>query len=446
MHPSARSLFVVCTSLLLVSGASLSACGGDSNPTGSSGTSTGTGASGGGTTTGGSGGGAPQVSYDCSAPDGAIPPLKLTEVSSDIHRPVLLIGSPGDDTRLFVVGQDGNIWIIKDGVKNPTPFLDVSALCVQPVQGDERGLLGLAFHPKYAENGRFFIFYTKKSNGHQIIAEYARGADADTANPTEVLKLLDVSDPEGNHNGGMLGFSPADGLLYIGMGDGGGAGDQHGAFGNGQNLGSLWGKLLRIDVDAAQSPYGIPAGNMTSVPAGNPTTDPVKPEIWDFGLRNPWRFSFDLCTNDLYIGDVGQDAFEEIDIESPGEGNKNYGWRVTEGLHCFNPTNCDPNDAMFTPPVAEYPHTKGCSVSGGYVYRGKKIPGLRGAYFYGDYCSGKIWSFSWTKGTMPVPDERTQELQSGSYNIVSFGQDNTGEIYVLHLGGNTGKIFRIDAQ
>jgi glucose/arabinose dehydrogenase len=467
--------------LFVAVGATVGACGGGGETTASAGSSgstttasaTGTGGTaasstgagmGGGTTgsgestssattgAGGTGGMPPVVKYDCTPPAGNAPALKLTEVAMGIKRPVLVKGIPGDDTRLFVLGQDGKIWIIKDGALLPTPFLDISAIVHQPSAGDERGLLGMAFHPKYAQNGRFFLYYTDNvvSPGDQHLAEYKRSANSpDLADPTAVQVMFNEPDAESNHNGGALEFSPLDGYLYVGMGDGGGAGDVHGTFGNSQNLASRWGKILRLDVDSAMKPYGIPAGNLTAVPVkdpndpamGNPS-DPAKVnnEIWDFGLRNPWRFSFDLCTNDLYIGDVGQNKWEEVDVEPAGKGNKNYGWRLLEGTHDFKPEGY--TTAALVPPVAEYPHGPECSITGGYVYRGKAIPGLRGAYIYGDYCTGKIWTLSWANGvtTMPVTHP---EINPGANLLVSFGQDNLGEIYVLALNGH---VFRVDAQ
>jgi glucose/arabinose dehydrogenase len=358
---------------------------------------------------------------------------------------MLLIAAPGDDKRLFILGQNGKISLLLDGQLQPTPFLDITTLVHQASGGDERGLLGLAFHPDYDKNGRFFVYYTDRSSaggstGNQVLAEYARSADPNLANPNAVNVLFTEFDNEPNHNGGMLAFSPNDGFLYIGMGDGGGGGDGHGTFGNGQNLATKWGKILRIDVST--TPYQIPAGNITAVPAGNPTTGALVKEIWDYGLRNPWRFAFDPCTGDLYIGDVGQGTYEEIDVEAAGTGKKNYGWRLTEGNHDFNPQGYDKSN--ITPAVDEYQHiNNNCSVSGGYVYRGSAIPGLRGTYFYGDYCSGKIWAFSWKNGVKSATIELTADLVSGAASVVSFGQDNNGEVYMVDLSGS---IYRIDAE
>ncbi|MEP7121278.1 MAG: PQQ-dependent sugar dehydrogenase [Byssovorax sp.] len=410
--------------------------------------------------------------YDCSPPVGVVPALKLTEVANGTSYALFAIPAPGDDTRMFIVSKNGKIWILQgDNNMLPAPFLDISSIVHQPSGmnngvSDERGLLGLAFHPKYAQNGRFFIYYTDQntangSSGDQHLAEYKRSAnDPNLADPKEVQSLFVEPDFESNHNGGGLAFSPKDGFLFIGMGDGGGGGDQHGMYGNGQDLSKRWGKMLRLDVDSATKPYGIPPGNMTIIPPEAPPVGSVNPEIWDFGLRNPWRFSFDACTSDLYIGDVGQNKFEEIDVEPAGQGNKNYGWRTTEAAGCYpplpNPMDETCDKTGITLPVASYSHALGCSVNGGYVYRGSKIPGLRGTYFYGDYCSGKIWTFSWPADVAMDP-ALTGKLRSeiNPVQFVSFGQDNAGEIYVIqhrvydpdpakNLPG--GKIFRIEAQ
>ncbi len=467
-------------------GATVAACGGgtetagatttsstgdtSSSASGTGGASTGTGGAASTTTGTGGTGGTPAPGYDCSPPTGAAPALKLTEVASGLTRPVLVKGEPGDITRLYVVGQNGKIWIIKNGTLLPTPFLDISALVHQASAGDERGLLGLAFHPKYAENGRFFVYYSNDAkmgaSAAQNLVEYKRSAaDPLVAAPDPVQTLFTEKDGEANHNGGVLEFSPKDGFLYVGMGDGGGAGDQHGTFGNSQNLSSRWGKILRLDVDSATKPYGIPAGNMTMVPLADPNDpghmgNPSSPatlnvEIWDYGLRNPWRFSFDACTADLYIGDVGQDKYEEIDIEPAGQGNKNYGWRLTEGSHDYNPENYStskvtyPNFEYAHKKAAEVPGTQGrCSVAGGYVYRGSAIPGLRGTYIFGDYCSNEIWTLTpGVGGAAPISDYKESAASAlrvpGDLLLTSFGQDNLGEIYAIAIDGH---IYRIDAQ
>jgi glucose/arabinose dehydrogenase len=242
-----------------------------------------------------------------------------------------------------------------------------------------------------------------------------------------VQELMEQDQPFTNHNGGNLQFSPKDGFLYIGFGDGGSAGDPNG---NGQNINTWLAKILRIDVDSGK-PYGVPAGNL---PGG-------KPEVWDYGLRNPWRYSFDLCTGDLYIGEVGQDTYEEVDVEPAGMGNKDYGWNTMEGLHCFNPKNGCKKDGL-TLPVLEYDHLTGKSITGGYVYRGSKIPGLRGTYFYADYVVSKVWTFKWNGEASVTPTEITNDLNPPQA-LSSFGQDNYGEVYLTSL---TGTIYRIESQ
>ena len=401
--------------------------------------------------TGGTGGGAPMSKYDCTPPEGAVPALKLSQVATGLDRPMYVRAAPGDDERLFIVEQDGYIRILKDGVVQDPPFLDITDRVAQ--NNDERGFLGLAFHPDYQQNGRFFVFYTEEagSPGDQTIAEYTRSDNPDLAVAQadgfgmEVQKLITVPDSQGNHNGGMIDFSPIDGYLYIGLGDEGGANDQHGQFGNGQNLSTMWGKILRIDVDTAMAPkpYAIPPGNMTAVPANNPTQGEVVPEIWSFGWRNPWRFAFDPCNGNMYIGDVGQGQLEEIDVEPAGNGGLNYGWRAYEGTNVFDGNLADLMQEVVAP-VAEYSHAGGnCSVTGGFIHRSSAVPGLRGRYFYGDYCSGRVWSFSWDgSGMMQNVTEHTQDLDNPN-QISSFGYDNLGNVYLVEIGGT---IHRIDAE
>jgi glucose/arabinose dehydrogenase len=355
-------------------------------------------------------------------------PLKLTLVTSKLSSPLLGIPAPGDADRLFIVERGGTVRVLKGGVLADEPFLDLSKLTAPK---DERGLLGMAFHPGYAENGRFFVHYTD-TKGDSAVAEYHRGADADHADPASAQIVLTQAQPEPNHNGGHVVFGP-DGMLYIGLGDGGGAGDKHGNAGNGQDLGTWLGKILRIDVSSL--PYKIPDGNMTG--AG------VKPEIWDYGLRNPWRFEFDPCTGDMYIADVGQSAQEEVNFEPAGQGRRNYGWRLMEGTACYNPaTNCQAG-AELVQPVATYDHLAGCSISGGFVYRGSALPAMRGMYFYGDYCSGQVWALRMTGGNPEPPVNLTSQLGSSKMNISSFGLDAAGEIYIVTLSGS---LFRIEPQ
>lgn len=446
--------------LALSSAAIVAACGGDDSGGGSggaaaggtggadaggsggapSGGSAGAGASGGAAGGGGTAGGTGGASqaFDCSTASGAAPTLKLGAVATGLTNPLLAESPVGDTSRLFVAQQNGKIRLIKDGTLVGPAFLDISD---RVTSGGERGLLGLAFHPDYEQNGLFYLHYsgdgTTAPTGDTVIAEFSRSsADPDVADPSSERVLLTVGQPEGNHNGGAIHFGP-DGMLYIGLGDGGGAGDQHGATGNGQALDTLLGKILRIDPGSPSGgkQYGIPSGNMTGSGA--------LPEIWSYGLRNPWRWTFDPCTGDMYIGDVGQNKIEEIDVEPSGKGSgTNWGWRVMEGSSCYDPaTNCDQSGKEL--PVAEYDHSQGCSVTGGAVYRGKTIPGLRGSYLYADYCSGRFWTFRYSAGKANDLTEITSSINPGKVAVSSFGQDAAGELYVTSFDGN---VYRIEAQ
>lgn len=327
---------------------------------------------------------------------------------------------PGDGSgRLFIVEQGGLIRILKDGAILPTPFLDLT----QKVDCcGERGLLGLAFHPRYAENGYFYVDYTEKEGTqlYTVVARYNVSAnDPDQADPDSEQRLMRIAQPFQNHNGGEVRFGP-DGYLYIGLGDGGSEGDPEG---NGQSLEILLGKILRIDVDHTQ-PYSIPPDN-PYVEGGGLW------EIWAYGLRNPWRFSFDRLTGDIYIGDVGQDAWEEIDFLPAGSpGGTNFGWSYFEAMHPYR--GSPPTDATFVMPVAEYGHDLGDSVTGGYVYRGVDLLDWYGVYLYGDFGSGKVW------GLLHLPDGSWQNslmFETGA-NISSFGQDENGEIYLVDYSGS----------
>ncbi|HEX3067971.1 MAG TPA: PQQ-dependent sugar dehydrogenase [Thermoanaerobaculia bacterium] len=338
----------------------------------------------------------------------------LQQVASGLTQPVAL--THAGDTRLFITQQTGTIVIYDGTAIRATPFLDIRSLVLD---SGERGLLSVAFHPHYSENGLFFIYYTNK-NGDNSIARYkVSAADPNIADATSGTILLTIPHPNfANHNGGQLQFGP-DGYLYIGTGDGGSGGDPNN---NAQNIDQLLGKILRIDVDHG-SPYSVPASNPFFLRPG------PRGEIWAYGLRNPWRFSFDRETGDLWIGDVGQDNYEEVDFQpATSIGGENYGWRRMEGFHCYNPaTNC--SDPSFTMPVIEYSHTSGaCSISGGYRYRGTQIPAMRGAYLYGDYCSGTI-SIATQSGATWTP----KTLFTTSISISSFGEDVAGELYVLDV-------------
>ncbi len=348
-----------------------------------------------------------------------VPRIGLHSLATDLTDPVYVTPAGDRSGRLFVVEQAGTIRIIQNGRLLPAPFLDIRS---RVISGGELGLLSVAFHPGYASNGRFFVNYTANGTGlRTVIAEYrTSAADPNVADPTERV-ILEIGQPFRNHNGGLNLFGP-DGMLYIGMGDGGSAGDP---FNNGQRLDTLLGKLLRIDVDG-ESPYRVPRDNPFVGRRG------ARGEIWAYGLRNPWRFSFDRATGRLLLADVGQHKWEEIHLIEKGQ---NYGWNIMEGWHCFNPpTGC--RKAGLRLPIAEYDHAQGCSITGGYVYRGSRLPDLRGRYLFGDYCSGRLWVLTEGRGGR----WRMTQLLSTGLQISSFGQDQEGELYVVdHRGG----IYRI---
>jgi len=341
--------------------------------------------------------------------------LRLRAIAGGFSAP-LLVTHAGDGTgRLFVVEQIGRIRVLTDGRVQAEPFLDIASLVTA---GGEQGLLGLAFHPEFESNGRFFVNYTDGS-GDTVVAEYRAPGGADRADPGSARVVLRIDQPYSNHNGGDVVFGP-DGYLYIGMGDGGSGGDPHG---NGQRLDTLLGKMLRIDVDRGR-PYGIPEDNPFVRRSG------ARPEIWANGLRNPWRFSFDRETRDLWIGDVGQGELEEIDRARAGRGGQNYGWNVMEGTECFSPPDgCDREGLVR--PVAVYPTGLGCAVVGGYVYRGARFPVLRGGYFFADFCAGVVFALD---PTGDVPQEPVILLQT-DLAISSLGEDEEGELYVTDLRG-----------
>lgn len=363
--------------------------------------------------------------------------LELELLAADLQRPVFLTHAGDASGRLFIVEQPGRILIWQEGEVRPEPFLDITDR-VRDVD-NEQGLLGLAFAPDYLKTLQFYVNYTAR-NGATVISRF----QASPVNPDQALRdseelILEVSQPAANHNGGMLLFGP-DQMLYIGLGDGGAAND---LFGNGQNPDSLLGKMLRLDVlTPGPRPY--------TVPTDNPWVDrtwngrPVRPEVWGLGLRNPWRYSFDAVTGDLWIGDVGQNAFEEVHFV-PIEiqhAPLNFGWPLMEGLHCF-PAHTDCDREGLNLPVAEFPQGMGeCSVTGGYVYRGGRTPALQGRYVVGDYCSGRIW-LVWNEGARQDPQWRQTELADTDLNISSFGEDGTGELYVLDLEGS---IYRMHFQ
>ncbi|MFQ5527823.1 MAG: PQQ-dependent sugar dehydrogenase [Thermoanaerobaculia bacterium] len=352
----------------------------------------------------------------------ATPLLALEPVAEGLTAPLNVVDPADSSGRLFIVQQGGEI-LIHDGSRVlEQPFLDLSS---QVSCCDERGLLGLAFHPRYSENGRFFVNYTGRSLGQTVVSSFEVSSDPNVADSSSELQLLTISQPFSNHNGGHLAFGP-DGFLYIGTGDGGSGGDP----GNrAQNLGSLLGKMLRIDVDRGE-PFAIPDDNPF---VGDPE---AREEIWAYGLRNPWRFTFDRRTGDLFIGDVGQDAIEEIDFQpARSSGGENYGWRVMEGSQCFEPpSGC--NAAGLVLPIAEYNHSQGCSVTGGFRYRGPKSPTLDGFYLLGDFCSGRIWGArADRRGRWRLRQFLTSDLA-----ISSFGEDASGNLYVVDYRGS---VFRL---
>jgi glucose/arabinose dehydrogenase len=343
------------------------------------------------------------------------------EVVSGLEKPVGL-ASPADDSgRLFILEQAGVIRIFYQGVLLPQPFLDIRNRVGS--RAPEQGLLGLAFHPRYKENGYFYINYTDQ-NGDTVIARYTVStADPNRADASSEKRLLFIPQPYPNHNGGSVVFGP-EGYLYLGLGDGGSGGDPQG---NAQSTQTLLGKILRLDVDQGD-PYAIPKDNPFVQGGG-------LAEIWAYGLRNPWRFSFDRLSGDLYIGDVGQNEWEEIDFLPAGSpAGANFGWNYREGKHRFEglPTGLDLID-----PVVEYDHSQGCSVTGGVVYRGPSLPDWQGVYLYGDYCSGTIW------GLLRNPDGLWQNapLFESGFRISSFGEDQAGEVYVLDHA--TGSVYRL---
>ncbi len=342
----------------------------------------------------------------------------------------LFIGGAGDGSdAVYIVQQSGQIRLARQGQVLDQPFLDISDRTSLPSAANyygERGLLGLAFHPDYARNGYFYVNYTDR-RGNTVIARFQRqAANPDLADPSSEQRLLQVNQPYPNHNGGMLAFGP-DGDLYIGLGDGGSAGDP---LNNAQSTDTLLGKLLRIDVDRGD-PYAIPSGNPF---AGGGE----KPEIWAYGLRNPWRFTFDTLTHDLYIGDVGQANWEEIDYLPAGSpGGANFGWRYREGTHSYN--GDPPAGANLTGPVAEYAHGPGCSVTGGVVARSPGLPAWQGVFLYGDYCSGQVW------GLLRRADGSWQNelLFDSGLHISSFGQNDAGDVFVVDYAGS---VYRLAAK
>jgi glucose/arabinose dehydrogenase len=339
---------------------------------------------------------------------------------SGFTQPVDLVSPPGDPAKIIVVEQPGVIRMIQEGTLSTIPFLDIRERIGN--SGSEQGLLGIAFHPLYLRNRFFFVNYTDL-NGNTVIARFTATQNGESADPASEKKLIQVNQPYPNHNGGGLAFG-RDGYLYIGLGDGGSAGDPQN---NAQNLNTLLGKLLRIDVSQPDG-YSIPADNPYINSGG-------KPEIWAYGLRNPWRFSFDTGTGDLYIGDVGQNLWEEVDYLPAGSaGGANFGWSLMEGNHPYRPQGDVPGNLVY--PISEYDHNSGCSITGGYVYRGYAMPEWQGVYLFGDYCRGTVWGL--IKTTTGVEVKNVSKING---NISSFGVDGAGEIYALEH--HAGAIFKL---
>jgi glucose/arabinose dehydrogenase len=355
-------------------------------------------------------------------PDGT-EPLALQEVATGLIFPLDLT-APDADARLFIVEKGGTIRIVKNGALLPIPFLDISA---QVSTGGEQGLLGLAFPPQYASNGRFVVHYTDLA-GDTRVSSFRVSADPDVADPLSEVAVLGVDQPFANHNGGQILFGP-DGHLYVMLGDGGSASDPGG---RGQSLGDLLGSILRIDpLDGGG--YTVPADNPFVGSAG------ARPEIWSYGLRNPWRIAFDPATGDLYIADVGERRWEEVNVSTGADGagrGRNFGWSLMEGPECFRDSSCDQDGLEL--PVLSYNHGAGCSITGGYVYRGPAIPALQGHYFYADYCSGWVRTFRFENGTA-VDQFQWPTLAPGG-GVPSFGRDAAGELYVMSTSGVVFKI------
>lgn len=383
---------------------------------------------------GGGGGSSAQSPSSNPAPIPAPTPtptftLALREVAAGLSEPLLLT-APAGDSRQFIVERLGRIRILADGNLLPTPFLDLSGLISTAGEG---GLLSVAFHPNYASNGRFYVYYTDKFGNIAIDSARVSTGNANVADSQSLSRIITIPHPTyTNHYGGMLAFGP-DGYLYAGTGDGGSAGDPNK---NAQNLDSLLGKLLRLNVDVMTAP-------LYNVPADNPfvNQDGKRGEIWAYGLRNPWRFAFDPVDKQLYIADVGQDAREEVDIVPAATPAANYGWNIMEGNSCYNASSC--NQAGITLPRFEYQHgannANGCSITGGFVYRGKDLPELAGRYLYSDYCKGFLKSFVYSAGAV---SEQKDWAVSNVGNVPGFGQDAQGELYLMSGNGKVYKIVR----
>jgi glucose/arabinose dehydrogenase len=373
----------------------------------------------------------------CQSPDKRTPATSSQSVTvrlitDGVSHPTAFAATP--DNTLLIAEQEGRIRVYKDNQLISNPFLDISKQVVKSSGYDERGLLGLALHPDYAQNGKFYVYYSARTSGanhKSVIQEFKVSNNGLVADAGSGRILLEFDQPESNHNGGDLQFGP-DGYLYIASGDGGGGGDRHGEHGNGQNLNTLLGKILRIDVN--KTPYGIPADNPFVNQAG------VRPEIFAYGLRNPWRFSFDKANGKLFAGDVGQNQYEEVDLVTKGG---NYGWRVREGYHSYN--NSDPDVPNRIDPITEYSHSEGISITGGFVYRGEKIDWLKGKYVFADW-SGPLWYLAESKEKEWPRTSLITKGRPANWQVYSFGQDRDGELYLLGVNteNNRGIVYRIE--
>jgi glucose/arabinose dehydrogenase len=354
--------------------------------------------------------------------------VRLETVATGFDQPLAVTDANDDTGRLFVAEKGGTIRVIAgDGTVQETPFLDITDRV--GAGGSEQGLLGLAFPENFADSGVFYVDYTDH-DGNTVVSRFSAGLDAGAADPGSEQVILRQEQPFANHNGGSLVFGP-DNYLYIGFGDGGSQGDPNG---NGQNLGTWLGKILRIEVDPEQVPEGQPYG----IPEDNPfiDTEGALPEIWAYGVRNPWRFSFDRETGDFWLGDVGGGQLEEVDhVANADAGGQNFGWNIMEGTSCYRSDGCD--EAGLTLPVFEYTHDFGCSITGGYVYRGEAMPDLAATYFFADYCSGMLWGGGQdASGAWVMSDPIETDL-----SISSFGENDAGEVYLTDLSG--GGVYRL---
>jgi glucose/arabinose dehydrogenase len=393
---------------------------------------------------------------NCAAPEGGVPGLALELVAGEIEEPIYVTGVPGDDSRLMILQKNGAVRVLVDGLLQEEPFLDISG---QVTNANERGALGLAFHPDYATNGLFYLHYSSNATdglppvGDTVVAEFqVDSGNRNLANATSRRIVLIIDQPNANHNGGQLAFG-VDGMLYLGFGDGGLSNDTgmgHAAIGNAQTLSTLLGKILRIDPTGrtVNNAYGIPPRNLAEV-----TGQQALPEIWSYGMRNPWRFSFDACNGDLYIGDVGQNQIEEVDYVAAAADTRtipaglNFGWRIMEGDQC-GPVAAECTEqtrAGLVLPVDTYDHDVGQSVTGGYVYRGSRVPGLRGQYVYADYQTSRFFRFRIENGQVADRTEITGQIVAPGggavEEIASFGTDNGGEVYIAAF--NPGAVYRI---